>query len=131
MKLEHYFSKNKGIGVMATSNNDGVVDTAIYSRPHVQGENKVAFIMRDHLTHMNLQENGHANYLFMEDGRGYSGVRLFLTKLEESSDHELIASMTRRSLSEEEDKALGGKFLVTFKVNKVLTLIGGKEIHIG
>ena len=130
MKLEDYFSEKKGVGVMATSDTDGVVDTAIYSRPHVQGDDKVAFIMRDHLTHMNLQENGNANYLFMEDGRGYSGVRLFLTKLEESSDHELIASMTRRNLSAVEDKALGEKFLVTFKVNKVLTLVGGTEIAI-
>lgn len=130
MNLKNYFKKNKGIGVMATSSSEGVVDTAIYSRPHVQGDNKVDFIMRDHMTHINLQENGHANYLFMEDGRGYNGVRLFLTKIEESSDHELIASMTRRSLTEEEDKARGEKFLVTFKVNKILTLIGGTEIDI-
>lgn len=130
MNLEQYFSKNKGVGVMATSNNDGVVDTAIYSKPHVQGENNVAFIMRNHLTHLNLQENGHANYLFIEDGPGYNGVRLFLTKIEESTDQELIASMKRRCLSKEEDKELGEKFLVTFKVNKLLTLIGGNEITI-
>ncbi len=113
---------------MATSAANGMVDTAIYSRPHVQGNDRVAFIMRDHLTHKNLQENAHANYLFLEEGHGYSGVRLFLIKLEESTDHALIESMTRRSLTAEEDKARGEKFLVWFKVNKVLQLIGGTEI---
>ncbi|MFH1217242.1 MAG: pyridoxamine 5'-phosphate oxidase family protein [Pseudomonadota bacterium] len=130
MKLEQYFSEKKGIGVMATSDAQGVVDTAIYSRPHVIADDKVAFIMRDHLTHMNLQENKHANYLFLEAGQGYSGVRLFLTKLEESIDHVLIDSMTRRSLTPEEDKEKGAKFLVSFKVIKILTLIGGTEIQI-
>ncbi len=130
MKLGNYFAENKGVGVMATSNGDGVVDTAIYSKPHVREDNTIAFIMRDHLTHANLQENGHANYLFLEDGGGFSGVRLFLTKIEESNDQELIASMKRRCLSSEEDKALGDKYLVTFRVNKVLSLIGGNEIAV-
>lgn len=130
MKLEQYFSENKGIGVLATSDAHGVVDTAIYSRPHVVADDKVAFIMRDHLTHMNLQENEHANYLFLEAGQGYTGVRLFLTKIEESTDHVLIDSMTRRTLTPEEDKEKGAKFLVSFKVNKMLALIGGTEIPI-
>ena len=127
MKLEKYFAEKKGIGVMATSDSKGIVDTAIYSRPHVLSDDEAAFIMRDHLTHKNLQENRHANYLFLEEGQGYSGVRLFLTKIDESTDHELINSMTRRHLSPEEDKALGEKFLVRFKVDKVLNLIGPEQ----
>jgi hypothetical protein len=130
MNLEKYFRDKTGIGVMATSNNEGVVDTAIYSRPHVMGENEVAFIMRDRLTHKNLQENFYANYLYLENQRGFIGVRLFMTKIAESNDHALIDSMTRRHLSPEEDKAKGEKFLVKFKVNKVLSLIGGKEIPV-
>jgi hypothetical protein len=115
---------------MGTSNNDGVVDTAIYSKPHVMDRDEIAFIMRDHLTHKNLQENDHANYLFMEDAPGFKGVRLFLTKISESTDDELIASMTRRHLTPEEDKSKGDKFLLRFKVNKVIALIGGDEIGI-
>jgi len=130
MNMETYFSEMKGIGVMATSDKNGVVDTAIYSRPHVQGRNELAFIMRDHLTHKNLQENNHANYLFLEEGQGYSGVRLFLTKIDESSDQELISSLTRRHLSPEDDRLQGEKFLIRFKVDKVLSLIGGNEIAI-
>lgn len=131
MNLKEYFTENKGIGVMSTSDATGVVDAAVYSRPHVMDDNSVAFVMRDRLTHKNLMENGHANYLFLENARGYSGVRLFLTKIDETGDHDLIASMTRRHLSAEEDQAKGKKFLVRFKVNKVLTLIGGNEIEMG
>ena len=128
MKLKKYFSQKQGTGVMATSNAAGIVDTAVYSRPHVMEDNTIAFIMRDRLTHKNLQENIHANYLFMEKGDGYSGVRLFMTKIDETDDHDLIASLTRRHLSPEEDKAKGKKFLVRFNVDRVLTLIGGNEI---
>lgn len=130
MNLETYFSEMKGIGVMATSDKNGVVDTAIYSRPHIQGRDELAFIMRDRLTHKNLQENNSANYLFLEDGQGYSGVRLFLRKINESSDPELISSLTRRHLSPEDDRLQGDKFLVRFKVDKALTLIGGNEVII-
>jgi len=128
MNLEAYFSEKKGVGVMATSDGSGVVDNAIYSKPHVEGIDTVIFIMRDRLTHKNLQQNKHACYLFLEDGRGYYGVRLFLTSLGESTDKDLIATMTRRHLSPEEDKAKGDKFLVRFRVNRVLSLVGGEEI---
>ena len=130
MNLEKYFTDKTGVGVIATSDDGGVVDTVIYSRPHVMGNDEVAFVMRDRLTHKNLQENSHASYLFLENRQGFIGVRLFLTKISESSDHALIDSMTRRHLNSEEDKARGEKFLVRFKVNKVLSLIGGEEIPI-
>lgn len=131
MNLEKYFKDSKGVGVIATSDNKGLVDTAIYSKPHVLNKNEIAFIMRDRLTHHNLQENKHANYLYLEEGQGFMGMRLFLTWLDESRDHELIASMTRRHLTPEEDLAKGDKFLVRFKVDRALTLIGGEEIVIG
>ena len=129
LNLNEYFEKTHGIGVMATSDASGVVDTAIYSRPHA--ENSVlSFVMRDRLTHKNLQENANANYLFLEAGGGYSGYRFFMKKIDESNDDKLIQSMTRRHLSPEEDKARGPKFLVRFKVVKILQLIGGDEIEI-
>ena len=128
MKLKKYFAENVGIGVMSTSDAMGVVDAAVYSRPHVMEDNSVAFIMRDRLTHKNLMENGNANYLFLEKVGGYSGIRLFMTKIDETEDHELISSMTRRHLSEKDDRAKGKKYLVRFQVNKALTLIGGEEI---
>lgn len=130
MNLEKYFAAKKGIGVMATSGTDGEVDTAIYARPHVQGKSTVAFIMRDRLTHKNLLENVQANYLFIEDGPGYRGMRMFLTKESETSDEEEIAALSRRSMSPGDERLQGGKFLVYFKVTKVLLLIGGEELEI-
>lgn len=128
MNIADYFLEKKGIGVLATSDAAGVVGTAIYSKPQVEGADTVIFIMRDRLTHKNLQENDHANFLFLEDGSGYIGIRMFLVKIGESPDQELIAAMTRRHLSPEEDKAKGDKFLVRFRVERVLSLIGGVEI---
>ena len=49
---------------------------------------------------------------------------LFLRKLKEETNHDLIASMTRRHLSAAEDSAKGPKFLATFAVEKMLPLMG-------
>ena len=66
MNLREYFESVKGRGVLATADEDGKVDAAIYASPHFIDEETVAFIMRDRLTHHNLQSNPHAAYLFME-----------------------------------------------------------------
>ena len=124
MNLEEYFENTKGTGVLATADSEGKVDAAIYSRPHVFDDGTVAFVMRERLTHHNVQSNPHAAYLFIEEGPGYSGTRLFLTKIREEKDSELTEKLKRRWLTPEEDKAKGPKFLVVFKVDKVLPLIG-------
>ena len=80
--------------------------------------------MRERLTHHNIQSNPHAAYLFIEESSGYTGKRLFLTKVREEKDSELTDKLKRRWLTPEEDKAKGPKFLVVFKVDKVLPLIG-------
>ena len=127
MNLQTYFSDNHGVGVLSTADSNGRVDAAIYSRPHVMDDGSLAVIMRDRLTHKNLQENPYAAYLFIEATEGYQGVRLFLKKIREDTDPELIAQLTRRSLTPEEDKAKGPKFMVYFEVEKALQLIGGEE----
>ena len=81
-------------------------------------------MIRDRLTHHDLSRNAYAAYLFIEEGSRLGGVRLFLRKLKEETDHDLIAAMTRRHLTAEEDRAKGPKFLVTFAVEKVLPLVG-------
>jgi hypothetical protein len=124
MELNEYFEHTKGTGVLATADSEGKVDAAIYARPHVFEDGNVAFVMRERLTHHNIQSNPHAAYLFIEEGRGYSGKRLFLTKIREEEDSELTEKLKRRWLTTEEDKAKGPKFLVVFKVDKVLPLIG-------
>ena len=96
MNLKGYFENTKGGGVLATADSDGKVDAAVYARPHFVEDGTIAMIMRDRLTHHNLQSNSHAAYLFHEDGPGYKGKRLFLTKLREEQDTELIKSLRRR-----------------------------------
>lgn len=130
MKLKDYFGKVSGTGVLSTADAEGIVDAAIYSTPHIEDDGTIAFVMRDHLSHHNLQSNSHAAYLFMEHGPGYQGARLFLKKLREETDSNLIASMTRRHLTPEEDRQKGPKFLVYFRVEKILPLIGSGDTNL-
>ena len=123
MDLRDYFDKAKGIGVLATSDKEGKVDLAIYAKPHVMEDETIAFIMADRLTHHNLQSNTHAAYLFKEEGQGYKGTRLFLTKLREEQDSDLLyAIRSKRYPSETEEGK--PRSLVFFKVDKVLPLVG-------
>ena len=123
MELREYFEKTKGHGILATADGDGKVDAAVYAKPHFLEDGSMAFIMQDRLTHLNLQSNPHAAYLFKEEGPGYKGVRLLLTKLREEQDSELLYSIRskRYPSKKEAGKTL---FLVFFQVDKELPLIG-------
>jgi hypothetical protein len=123
MDLKEYFENTKGLGVIATADTDGRVDAAVYARPHVMEDGLLAFIMRDRTTHANTRANPHATFLFKEEGPGYKGKRLYLTKVREEENAELIERISRRSyLAEKNSKE--AKFLVYFKVDKERPLIG-------
>ena len=121
MNLKKYFDTTNGLGVLSTADSDGKVDAAIYARPHVMEDGTVAFIMRDRLSHHNLQSNPYATFLFKEEGSGYSGKRLFMSKVREEKNTERLESLGRR-------KAVYGngedRFLVFFKLDKELPLVG-------
>jgi len=124
MDLAHYFETMKGKGVLATADDQGHVDVAVYARPHVVDKDTIAFIMPDRLTHHNLQSNIHAAYLFIEKGPGYKGIRLFLSKVREEEDSELLHSIRRKKYAAEKEGEETSRFLVFFKVDKILPLIG-------
>jgi len=124
MDLKDYFDQVKGTGVLSTADSDGNVDAAVYSKPHILDDGTIAFIMRDRLTHKNIQSNPKAAYLFVEDGPGYKGKRLFLTKVSEERETERLYSLRRRCLTPEIDREKGDKFLVFFNLDKELPLIG-------
>ena len=127
MTLSEYFQKKKGRGVIATSDSAGKVGVAVYSRPHFINDKTVAFIMADRLMHKNLESNPNASYLFMESGDKYIGKRLYLTKIKEEKDSELIDRIRRKDVCPvDEGYKRGLRYLVHFKVNKVLPLIGAK-----
>ncbi len=124
MTLKDYFEGRSGICILSSADSIGKVTAAIYSAPRVMEAGMVCFIMRERLTYRNIIENPHAACMFIEHGMGYQGIRLFLTKVREDHDQELIARMTRRHLSPEEDRAKGPKHLVIFKIERILPLIG-------
>ena len=112
MDLAEYFENLKGKGFLATADNRGHVDVAVYARPHIVDENTIAFIMPDRLTHHNLQSNIHAAYLFLEEGSRYKGIRLFLSKIREEEDSELLHSIRRRKYATEKEGEEMPRFLV-------------------
>ena len=124
MTLKDYFESRSGICILSSADRSGKVTTAVYSAPRVMEDGMVCFIMRERLTYRNILENPHAACMYIEHGKGYQGIRLFLTKVREDTDQELIARMTRRHLSPEEDRAKGPKHLVIFRADKILPLIG-------
>ena len=130
MKLKEYFSNTRGTGILATADNTGRTDAAIYSRPHIVDDGSLALIMRERLSYNNLQSNPYATFLFMEHEAHLNGLRLFMEKTGEDTNEELISRMTRRNLTPEKDKAAGPKHIVYFSLEKALKLVGGKEIDI-
>ena len=128
MKISEYFKMAKGTGVLATADGSGRVNIAIYAVPHVMDEETIAFLMADRLTHKNLETNPHAVYLFMESGEKYAGKRVYLTKIKEEKNSPLIDTIRRReSCPVDEEYMKQNRYLVHFKIDKVLPLIGDKE----
>jgi len=121
MELKEYFETVDGFGVLATADDRGRTNAAVYSRPHVMEDGQLAFIMRDRLTHNNITDNPHATYLFKEDGAGYKGKRLYLKMVREEEDTELLQSLRRRKYPDKTEEA---KFLVFFELIDELPLIG-------
>lgn len=125
MTLQEYFESTNGRAVLATADASGKVDIAVYSKPHFIDDETIAFIMADRLTHANTKSNPSAAYLFMEEGEHYTGKRLFLTKIKEDQDKDLIATMRRaKRYVVTEGYEQEQQFLVYFKIDKVLPLIG-------
>jgi hypothetical protein len=110
---------------LATSDGNGKVNTAIYSRPHIDDDGNAKFIMADRLSHANLLENPKAAYLFTENGGGFEGKRLILEMISEETDPEKIEALRRRPIAKKCESTDGSKtFLVVFKIVEERPLIG-------
>jgi hypothetical protein len=121
MDLQKYFEETKGLGVLATANDVGKVDVAVYARPHVIDNCTLAFIMAEHLTHDNLKTNPWAAYLFIESNRDYVGKRLYLKKTKEEQNDHLISEICRKC---NYPTSKNNRFVVFFSVENVLPLVG-------
>ncbi len=124
MDLKKYFDNTEGDVVLATSDSEGKVNVAVYSRPHVMEDGTLALIMADRLTRKNLESNPHAALLFLERGGGYNGMRLHLTKVREEGDGELLQSLRRRKYPPDTERSMGDLKLLFFRVDKQLPLVG-------
>jgi hypothetical protein len=128
MNLTDYFENAEGLGILATADSEGKVDLALYTIPHVFDDNTVGFVMRERLSHKNLQFNPNAAYMFLEQGQGYTGKRLYLTIMREEKDSNLI-----NSLKQQDPKIYpaalddSNKYLVYFRVDNIRPLIGDSE----
>lgn len=122
MDWARYFEKTQGTGVLATADEAGDVNLAIYARPHVIEENLIAFIMRPRRTHQNLQSTIKAAYMFIENGLSHKGHRLYLSKVREEIDHTLIDQMRRSKHNTAE--ATEESYLVFFRIDSTRPLVG-------
>ncbi len=127
MRLSEYFEEKKGIGILSTADKKGRVNAAIYARPHFMDDGSITFIMADRLSHANLQTNSHASYLFIEEGKRFVGKRLYLKKIKDEQNSELIDSLRRKRRYEDREYTEKKRFLVYFTIEKVLPLIGDAE----
>ncbi|MFC2008400.1 pyridoxamine 5'-phosphate oxidase family protein [Chloroflexota bacterium] len=125
MNLGDYFDQTKGHGVLATADATGKVNTAVYARPYFTDDTTAVFIMAERLTHENLKSNPWASYLFMEAGEGYSGKRLYLKKVKEEQNEQLVSDICRKC--DYSHYEIHTRYVVYFNVEKVLPLIGDHE----
>lgn len=124
MGLSEYFENTEGMGILATTDSDGDVDLAIYATPHMVDDENLVLVMADKLSHANLQSNPKAAYMFIERTKGYQGKRLYLQKIREEDDPELVQSIRRRKRYDQSSEAVTGSSAVYFKIVKTRPLVG-------
>jgi hypothetical protein len=122
MDWAKYFETTQGTGVLATADEAGDVNLAIYARPHFMEDGMVAFIMRPRRTHQNLRSTIKAAYMFIEKGPGYKGYRLYLSKAREETDHTIIDQMRRSKHNSAETAE--DSYLVFFRIDGTRPLVG-------
>ncbi len=130
MDMSGYFDKVSGTGILATCDPGHEVDLAIYAKPHVVDDKTVVFVMKERLSHRNLRANLQAAYMFIEDGSGQKGVRLYLTMLREEKNQTAVAALRKKQpcIYPEEDDS--DKFLVYFQVDRIRPLVGDGPLNV-
>jgi len=123
MSLAEYFETIEGTGILATSDSDGNVDLAIYSRPYVIEENKIAFSMLERTSYANVQSNPKAAYMFIEKGQGYKGKRLYLKKSGEETDPHRIEEIKSHRPKRHEGTTESARHFVYFSVENIRAVV--------
>ena len=123
MSLVEYFETTEGTGILATSDSEGNVDLAIYSRPYVIEENIIAFGMLERTSYANIQSNPKAAYMFIEKGRGYKGKRLYLKKTGEEADPQRIEEIKSQRPKRHESTTDSARHFVYFSVENIRAVV--------
>ncbi len=124
MDLKEYFENIEGTGILATSDSEGNVDLAIYSRPYVIDENKIAFSMLERTSYAYIQSNPKAAYMFIESGKGYKGTRLYLKMISEETDTKVIEKIRSHRQRMHESKTDSARHFVYFSIEKIRPVTG-------
>ncbi|MFO7643189.1 MAG: pyridoxamine 5'-phosphate oxidase family protein [Desulfosarcina sp.] len=75
------FNKQTRIGALATTNNNGDVNAAVFGSPRMIDQDTVIMAIGDNRSFRNLQENPKASFIVVEPGDSptdWKGVRLYL-----------------------------------------------------
>ncbi|MFA6373283.1 MAG: pyridoxamine 5'-phosphate oxidase family protein [Methanothrix sp.] len=126
-KLVEYFNKQPRLGVISTSNKDGLVDCAVYGSPQMIDEKTVIVALARGRTFANLQENPNAVFMIMEPGAGvldWKGIRVYLNLLEYATSGpklETYRNQMARIVGEQAAEMIA--VLATFEVTQVRPLI--------
>ncbi|MCK9441525.1 MAG: pyridoxamine 5'-phosphate oxidase family protein [Methanothrix sp.] len=126
-KLVEYFNKQLRLGVISTSNKDGLVDCAVYGSPQMIDEKTVIVALARGRTFANLQENPNAVFMIMEPGAGvldWKGIRVYLNLLEYATSGpklETYKNQMARIVGEQAAEMIA--VLATFEVTQVRPLI--------
>ena len=123
MDLCNYFESANGVGILATSDASGTVDAAIYAKPCIIDDNTIVFSMLDRLSYANIRSNPHAAYMFLENGGGYAGKRLYLTKVREETDSDRIKALKKKHTKIFKPDEIN-RHLVYFTIDKIRPLVG-------
>ncbi|KAF0185798.1 MAG: hypothetical protein FD164_59 [Nitrospirae bacterium] len=114
----------EGFGVFSTSGRDGLVNAAVYARPHIVDESTVAWGMTDGRTFANIRENPHASFTFRMGSHGYSGARLTLKLLYIEDEGQMLAAVREKTASiVSPAAALGVRHVAFFTVVEIRTLV--------
>jgi hypothetical protein len=124
MSLSDYFENVRGLGILATADSNGNANLAIYAKPHVIDDTTIAFIMRERLSHQNLKSNPRAAYMFVEQGEGYAGKRLYLTKIREETNTSVVEMLRKKQPEIYASSDDSNKYLVHFWIDDIRPLVG-------
>ena len=126
-ELMEMFNRKTRIGALATSNENGDVNTAVFGSPRMIDEDTVIMAIGRNRSFENLQENPKASFIVIEPGdspQEWKGARVYLEMSEFERYGELLDSFRkkiRETAGEESANAIIAA--IRFKILDVRPLI--------